>query len=140
MFIIAIIILIFNLASSTVYLWLCITITHCIGLHMNRCLTSLYLSGTAGQDLKQIIDDSQAEVSSNSSNYWVMVAALKVGNLEPTCFLVVSCIRLLPLDVVHPAIICVKGLVNDALRIVFLYGILTVLALGISWGNKNWAC
>ncbi|KAL5794086.1 hypothetical protein ACOSP7_002680 [Xanthoceras sorbifolium] len=29
------------------------------------------------QDLQQIIDDSHGEVSSNSSNFWVMVAALK---------------------------------------------------------------
>ncbi|KAK0588643.1 hypothetical protein LWI29_003601 [Acer saccharum] len=37
----------------------------------------VFSSRGISQDLKQIIDDSQAEVSSNSSNYWVMVAALK---------------------------------------------------------------
>ncbi|KAK3184372.1 hypothetical protein Dsin_031658 [Dipteronia sinensis] len=37
----------------------------------------VFSSRGISQDLQQIIDDSQAEVSSNSSNYWVMVAALK---------------------------------------------------------------
>ncbi|KAK2649758.1 hypothetical protein Ddye_017247 [Dipteronia dyeriana] len=37
----------------------------------------VFSSRGISQDLQQIIDDSQAEVSSSSSNYWVMVAALK---------------------------------------------------------------
>ena len=32
-----------------------------------------------GSNLRQIIDDSHAEVDSSSSDFWVMVAALKVG-------------------------------------------------------------
>lgn len=36
----------------------------------------------SGSDLQQIINDSCAEVGSSSSDFWVMVAALKVGDLK----------------------------------------------------------
>jgi len=32
-----------------------------------------------GTELQQILNDSSAEVDSNSSDFWVLVAALKVG-------------------------------------------------------------
>lgn len=32
-----------------------------------------------GMELQQILNDSAAEVDSNSSDFWVLVAALKVG-------------------------------------------------------------
>lgn len=34
-----------------------------------------------GSDLMQILNDNCAEIDSNSSDFWVMVAALKVCNL-----------------------------------------------------------
>lgn len=36
----------------------------------------------SGKEIEEIINDSYAEVGSNSSAFWVMVAALKVGNLK----------------------------------------------------------
>lgn len=35
----------------------------------------------SGSDLKQIVDDSCAEVDSNSSDFWILVAALKVTEI-----------------------------------------------------------
>ena len=35
-----------------------------------------------GSNPRQIIDDSHAEVDSSSSDFWVMVAALKVGETK----------------------------------------------------------
>jgi len=40
---------------------------------------SLMLCPFIGTELKQILNDSSAEVDSNSSDFWVLVAALKVG-------------------------------------------------------------
>jgi len=45
-------------------------------LHVNSDLVNLV--SLPGQELKQIIDDSAAELHHNSSDFWVMVAALKV--------------------------------------------------------------
>ncbi|KAH7576745.1 hypothetical protein JRO89_XS01G0140600 [Xanthoceras sorbifolium] len=47
------------------------------GLDGNGFGVAYLLRVGTGQDLQQIIDDSHGEVSSNSSNFWVMVAALK---------------------------------------------------------------
>lgn len=49
-------------------------------LLVNRGLTSLSLPHMSGSELRQIIYDSHAEVNSSSSDFWMMVAALKVGN------------------------------------------------------------
>jgi hypothetical protein len=34
-----------------------------------------------GDDIRQIIDDSSSEVNMSSSDFWVLVAALKVSSL-----------------------------------------------------------
>lgn len=44
---------------------------------VDRCPDGSMLA-IAGPSLQQIINDSCAEVNSNSSDFWVMVAALKV--------------------------------------------------------------
>lgn len=36
----------------------------------------------SGADLQQVINDSCAEVNSSSSDFWIMVAALKVGETK----------------------------------------------------------
>jgi len=62
-------------------------------------MLSLSVFGILGSDLLQIIHDSCSEVDSNSSDFWVMVAALKVRHynltlifdvIAHTCFPIVN--------------------------------------------------
>lgn len=39
----------------------------------------------SGSDLQQVIKDSCVEVDSDSSDFWIMVAALKVGEINSVC-------------------------------------------------------
>lgn len=45
----------------------------------------VHLVSLLGHELKQIIDESAAELHRSSSEFWVMVAALKVVIVIPVC-------------------------------------------------------
>lgn len=51
--------------------------------------TLVFFFNNPGKEIQEIIDDRYAEVGSNSSAFWVMVAALKVSNwkiVESVCW------------------------------------------------------
>lgn len=75
------------------------SVTQCCSSYQKKVSESLfYIShieptllffNNPGKEIQDIIDDRYAEVGSNSSAFWVMVAALKVSNwkiVESVCW------------------------------------------------------
>lgn len=77
-----------------------------------------FVFGIIDSGLLQIIHDSCSEVESNSSDFWVMVAALKVRHYNLTwIFDSVAC-SCFPMTVLEVKFTCIKVCRNDPFRII----------------------